>query len=195
MGRIPAFHSPSRFTADSEDVSPSLGAVAFLGGTSDTVWWVNLRARSGNAVLLELFFSCSPLNTSWPYLHAPIIVTSHSTHIKNQQFLDSDAGDDYCWDHRSHLLNKLLKQSGQENWVYSFALVARKETRWCFSSRSGQREYAQQPRPLELFLTVLILPAWQDTIAYADILFPAGGHNASEVLLSARHQSLPTLQA
>lgn len=28
------------------------------------------------------------------------------------------------------------------------------------------------PGPLEPFLTVLILPAWQDTMAYTDTLFP-----------------------
>lgn len=54
------------------------------------VWsqWITLSAQSGTAVLLELYFPCSPFNSStppWPHLHIPIRVKTHSTHIK---FLD-----------------------------------------------------------------------------------------------------------
>lgn len=92
MRIIPAFHSPSGVAADSQYVALSLGPVTFLGRTSDTVWWVNLKAMLvSNTILFELFFSYSPLKIStplWPHLQVPIIVKGHSTHIKIQQFLD-----------------------------------------------------------------------------------------------------------
>lgn len=91
-------------------------------------------------------------------------------------------------------MNKLLKQFGRENWVYPFALIGRKETRhWGLCP--GQREHAQHPGALESFLTVLILPAWQDTMAYTNISFPPDRCISSEALLFGRHWSLLRLQA
>ena len=66
------------------------------------------------------------------------------THQNSTISWQSDTEEDYSWDHRSQLLNKLLKQFGYENRVYPFALVGRKEIKqWGLCP--GQREHAQHP--------------------------------------------------
>lgn len=195
MGRIPASRSPSGFAADSQDVSPSLGSVTFLGGTSDTVWWVSLRARPSNAALLELFFPAAAHGTqAHLYAHtcrSPLEwrATPHTPKFNN--FLT-----EWPWGGlQLRPQDSLVEQATETIWLWKpgFPLcLGGKET------GDGiyvlDRENMPSTPGTKLFLTVLILPTWEDTMAYTDILFPPDRHISSKALLSARHQRLPSLQ-
>lgn len=115
--------------------------------------WVNLSTRSGTAVLLELYFPCSPLNTStplWPHLRIPIIVKSHSLTMTPRK-MTAEAIGVTCW--TSYWSNLAMKTLG-----------GGKETR-PLGLCPGQREHAQHRVAFRAILLVLILPAWQDTMA------------------------------